>query len=221
MFAILKSLVNDDKFILLVASSLVGIVSFLIKLFIDIRDKRSHIYQRTVTLEYVNKRVSFLKDWYNLQKEVTENNSEEMEEIKDKVRQSLDSAYDDLAYALIESEKLLQEHQEQLARFNNTNRFTRFFLLYTPYNTAGRLFHMLYFMCLFPLIMWIGLEVTNYSKDANFHIDNTSLLIGILLVVLVPTFQLFGRRTARPFEQDLKKYDEITRPRDKLQPSPK
>ena len=101
-----------------------------------------------------------------------------------------------------------------LMRFKNMNTFRRFFLLYTPYNIGGWLYHTLYYMSLIPWLVLLGYEIYQYIQTGAWFAgaDNAYLYAGIVLTVLVLLFRLSGRRAAKPVEQRLATIDRKTNP---------
>jgi hypothetical protein len=189
---------------------MVGLIPVLINITVNYLDKKSSIAKRNNELNYVNQRLTFLMGWYQLQKEVSK--PEQIIVIKDLVARDLTDVYEDLADALVESDRLSQERHELLERFKNTNGFRRFFLLYTPYNVGGWLYHTLYYMCLIPWLVWLGYEIYRYIQTRIWFEDPLYLYAGIALTVLVILFRMFGRGAAKSAEQRLATIDRKTNP---------
>ena len=203
---------NINNLVIPLASSMVGLIPVLINITVNYLDKRGHMARRNNELNYVNQRLIFLMGWYQLQKEVTD--PDQMLAIKDLMARDLKDVYEDLADALVESDKLSQERHELLMRFKNMNTFRRFFLLYTPYNIGGWLYHTLYYMSLIPWLVLLGYEIYQYIQTGAWFAgaDNAYLYAGIVLTVLVLLFRLSGRRAAKPVEQRLATIDRKTNP---------
>jgi len=199
-----------DKLIIPLASSMVGLIPVLINITVGFLDKKSQMARRNNELSYVNQRLSFLTNWYQLQKEVTK--PEQMSGIKDMVSQELKDVYEDLADALVESDKLLQQRHELLARYRNMNGFRKFFLLYTPYNLSGWLYHTLFYMTLTPWLMFLGYEVYEYAQTRVLFDNEPNLYVGIALTALVILFRMFGRGAAKSMEQRLATLERKTIP---------
>lgn len=193
-----------------VASSMVGLIPMLINITVNYMDKRGHMARRNNELNYVNQRLSFLMSWYQLQKEVS--GPDKMTTIKELVARDLTDVYEDLADALVESDKLSQERHELLLRFKNMNGFRRFFLLYTPYNIGGWLYHTLYYMSLIPWLVLLGYEVYRYVQTQLWFEDKLYLYATIGLTVLVVLFRMFGRGAAKSTEQRLATLERKTSP---------
>lgn len=193
-----------------IASSMVGLIPVLINLTVNILDKRSSMAKRNNEINYVNQRVTFLTSWYQLQKEVSR--PEQLPAIKDLMTQELKDVYADLADALVESEQLSQQRQELLSRYKHTNAFKRFFLLYTPYNVSGWLYHTLYYMCLIPLLLLVGFEVYRFVQTNVWFENELYLYASIALTVLVTFFRMFGRGAAKSTETRLATIERKTIP---------
>jgi hypothetical protein len=201
---------NLPPWLIPLASSMVGLIPVLINITVNMLDKRGHIARRNHELNYVNQRLTFLMGWYQLQKEVS--NSEQLSAIRDMVARDLNEVYEDLTDALVESERLSQERQELIQRFKNTNAFRRFFLLYTPYNIGGWLYHTLYYMCLIPWLTLWGYEIYRFVQMKNWFEDPLYLYAGIGLTVLIILLRMFGRGAAKSTEQRLMTIERKTTP---------
>jgi len=201
---------NLPPWLIPLASSMVGLIPVLINITVNYLDKRSHMARRNNELNYVNQRLTFLVGWYQLQKEVS--GPDKMSTIKELVARDLTDVYEDLADALVESDKLSQERHELLMRFKNMNGFRRFFLLYTPYNVGGWLYHTLYYMSLIPWLLFVGYEIYQYVLTKIWFKDPMYLYAGIGLTVLVILFRLFGRGAAKSTEQRLATLERKTSP---------
>lgn len=201
---------NIKTLMIPIASSMVGLIPVLINITVNILDKRSKLAKRNNEINYVNQRVMFLTTWYQLQKEV--GRPEQLPAIKDLMAQELKDVYEDHADALVESERLSQQRQELLSRYKNTNAFRRFFLLYTPYNVGGWLYHTLYYMSLLPLLVLAGYEVYLYIQTNIWFENELYLYASIVLIVFVILFRMFGRGAAKSTEQRLTTIERKTTP---------
>jgi len=201
---------NLPPWLIPLASSMVGLIPVLINITVNYLDKRSNIARRNDEVNYVNQRLTFLMGWYQLKKDVSK--SEQLPDIQNMVARDLDEVYKHLTFALAESDMLAQEQEELLERFKNMNAFRRFFLLYTPYNISGWLYHTLYYMSLIPWLLLIGYEVYQYVLTKVWFKDQTYLYTGIVLTTLVILFRLFGRGAAKSREQQLATIDRKTNP---------
>jgi hypothetical protein len=199
-----------DKLIIPLASSMVGLIPVLINITVGFLDKKSQMARRNNELNYVNQRVTFLTSWYQLQREVSK--PDQMSGIKDMVSQELKDVYEDLADALVESDRLLQQRHELLARYHNMNGFRKFFLLYTPYNIGGWLYHTLFYMTLMPWLVLLGYEVYQYVQTQVWFENELYLYAGIGLTILVVLFRMFGRGAAKSTEQRLATLERKTIP---------
>ena len=166
--------------------------------------------RRNNELNYVNQRVTFLMSWYQLQKEVGK--PDQMSGIKDMVSQELKDVYEDLADALVESDRLLQQRHELLERYRNMGGFRKFFLLYTPYNVGGWLYHTLFYMTLTPWLVLLGYEIYQYTQTQVWFENELYLYACIGLTVLVTLFRIFGRGAAKSTEQRLATLERKTIP---------
>jgi hypothetical protein len=193
-----KFLENPDV-LKIIAAPLVGLVPVLISLLMNWLDKRSFTSKRNAELIYVNQRVSFLSNWYNIQEKIGD--SEQLLEIKSRLAEDLQDVYDDFTDALVEADNLTKQRKELIQRFKNTGSFRRYFLLYTPYSASGWVYHTLYYMCLFPFLVWVGIEIYQFLN--NTRSTNDLLYLGISLVLLVLLFRFLGRRAAIPVEERL------------------
>jgi hypothetical protein len=205
-----------DKLIIPLASSMVGLIPVLINLLVNALDKRGHVARRNAALTYLNQRVGFLTSWFQLQKEI--NNQEQLLKIKGMMSNELTDIYEEFAEALLEVEKESLERRELLARVKRTNGFRRFFLLYTPYNTSGWLYHTLYYMSILPLFMIVGYEISKYLQSGAWfqNIPTEYLYVGGVLIFLVLLFRGFARRAATVVEDRMATLDRKTSPLSKL-----
>ena len=199
-----------DKLVIPLASSMVGLIPVLINITVGFLDKKSQMARRNNELNYVNQRVTFLMSWYQLQKEVGK--PDQMSGIKDMVSQELKDVYEDLADALVESDRLLQQRHELLERYRNMGGFRKFFLLYTPYNVGGWLYHTLFYMTLTPWLVLLGYEIYQYIQTQVWFENELYLYACIGLTVLVTLFRMFGRGAAKSTEQRLATLERKTIP---------
>ena len=199
-----------DKLVIPLASSMVGLIPVLINITVGFLDKKSQMARRNNELNYVNQRVTFLMSWYQLQKEVGK--PDQMSGIKDMVSQELKDVYEDLADALVESDRLLQQRHELLERYRNMGGFRKFFLLYTPYNVGGWLYHTLFYMTLTPWLVLLGYEIYQYIQTQVWFENELYLYACIGLTVLVTLFRIFGRGAAKSPEQRLATLERKTIP---------
>ncbi len=201
---------NLPPWIIPIASSMVGLIPVLINITVNYLDKRSSMAKRNNEINYVNQHLTFLMGWYQLKKDVSR--PEQISDIQKMVARDLDEVYKHLAFALAESDILEQEQDELLERFKKMNAFRRFFLLYTPYNVSGWLYHTLYYMSLIPWLWLVGYEVYQYILTKVWFKDQTYLYASIVLTILVILFRLFGRGAAKSREQQLATVNRKTNP---------
>jgi hypothetical protein len=201
---------NFPPWLIPLASSMVGLIPVLINITVNTLDKRSSLAKRTNELNYVNQRLTFLMGWYQLQKEV--NKPEQISAIQGMVARDLDDVYKHLTFSMAEADVLSQEQEELLTRFQKMNAFRRFFLLYTPYNAGGWLYHTLYYMCLIPWLTLLGYEIYQYMQTKVWFANEMYLYAAIGLTLLVIIFRMFGRGAAKSKEQQLATVDRKTKP---------
>ncbi len=201
-----------DKLIIPLASSMVGLIPVLINIMVNSFDKRSKVARRDAALGYLNQRVGFLTTWFQLQKEV--NSQEQLSKIRSMMSTELTDIYEEFAEALLEVEKESMERRGLLARVKGTNGFRRFFLLYTPYNTGGWLYHTLYYMSILPLLMIVCYEISKYLQTGMWfqNIPTEYLYVGGILIFLVLLFRGLARRAAKVVEERMATLDRKTSP---------
>ena len=203
---------NFNPLIIPIASSMVGLIPFLINLVINHLDKKSHKAQRDSELNYVNQRINFLNGWFNLHKEVS--GQEQMARVREVMEDELREAYEDFAHALLEVDKLSKQRQELMMRVKNMNFVKRLFLLYTPYNVRGWLYHTLFYMCTLPLVAGFGFEIYQYllTKTWFAEVPQEFLFAGIGLAVGAIVFHWLGRAAARDTEARMMTLERKTMP---------
>ena len=203
---------NFNPLIIPIASSMVGLIPFLINLVINHLDKKSHKAQRDSELNYVNQRINFLNGWFNLHKEVS--GQEQMVRVREVMEDELREAYEDFAHALLEVDKLSKQRQELMMRVKNMNFVKRLFLLYTPYNVRGWLYHTLFYMCTLPLVAGFGFEIYQYllTKTWFAEVPQEFLFAGIGLAVGAIVFHWLGRAAARDTEARMMTLERKTMP---------
>lgn len=203
---------NFNPLIIPIASSMVGLIPFLINLTINYFDKKSHKAQRDSELNYVNQRINFLNGWFNLHKEVS--GQEQMLRVREVMADELREVYEDFAHALLEVDKISKQRHELMIRVKNMNLVKRLFLLYTPYNVRGWLYHTLFYMCALPLAAGFGFEVYKYFLTKTWFTDvpQEFLFAGIGLAVLAIVFHWLGRAAARDTEERMTTLERKTTP---------
>ena len=201
-----------DKLIIPLASSMVGLIPVLINLTVNWLDKKSHKAQRDAELSYVNQRVNFLTSWFNLQKEIGE--AEQMKRVREMVSDELRDMYEEFAHAILEVEKESRKRQELMQRVKNMNFIKRLFLLYTPYNVRGWLYHTLFYMCTMPLFAFIAFVVYTYTQTQTWFlgIPQEYLIGGAGVAVLAIIFHGLGRAAARDMEDRMATLERKTVP---------
>lgn len=193
-------------------SSLVGLVPFLINLMVNTLEKRSQNTRINGILHQVNSRVGFLTNWYALQKEVSD--PAQLNQIKKIMSEELNETYELFIDITLEPDEETKQRKTAMARYRSTNKMKRFFLLYTPYNARGWLFHTLYYMCALPLIavviyMVYGQIVYN---DYLYGIPQENLIIAAVTVLFLLIFRSLGRNAARGIEERMGAFDRKTNP---------
>ena len=175
---------NFKPLIIPFASSMVGLIPFLINLTINHFDKKSHKAQRDADLQYLNQRVNFLNSWFKLHNEVSR--KEQLDHVREVVSDELQEVYEEFAHALLEVDKESKKRHDLMMRVKNTNFVKKLFLLYTPYNVRGWLYHTLFYMCTLPLVAGFGFEIYKYLQTQTWFTDvpDEFLIVGIALAVL-------------------------------------
>ena len=203
---------NFNPLIIPIASSMVGMVPFLINLAINHFDKKSHKAQRDADLQYLNQRVNFLNSWHTLHKEVS--NQEQLNRVRDVLTGELQDVYEEFAHALLEVDKESKRRHDLMMRVKNMSFVKKLFLLYTPYNVRGWLYHTFFYMCTLPLIAGFGLEIYEYFQTKTWfaNVPQEFLLVGIGLAVGAIAFHWLGRAAARDTEQRMATLERKTTP---------
>lgn len=203
---------NFNALLIPIASSMVGLIPFLINLTVNYFDKKSHKAQRDADLQYVNQRVNFLNGWFNLHKEVSD--TEKMNRVREIMSDELRDVYEEFAHALLEVDKESKKRHDLMVRVKNTNFVKRLFLLYTPYNVRGWLYHTFFYMCAMPLAAGFGIEIYNYFQTKVWFADvpQEILFAGIGLAVLAIVFHWLGRAAARDMEERMTSLERKTTP---------
>lgn len=212
-----NELTKPDGIGRLLVPSLVGLVPVLINLFVNWLDKRSHIARRNAELDAVNKHITFLTGWYELNKQIKGQNK--LADEKKRVARELETMSTHIAFVMAEWEIEARQEQEKLERFRKLNGFQKALLLYTPYNFSGWVYHTLYYMCLIPFMTVLGYEIYRYYRPEALSNDVSYLPAGLGLGILVILFEILGRKAAAPFEQELEVVDETTRSRKRISPT--
>lgn len=201
-----------DKLIIPLASSMVGLIPVLINLTVNWLDKKSHRAQRDAELQYANQRAAFLMGWFNLQKEIAD--PEHMKRVREMISDELRDMYEEYAHAILEVEQESRKRQELMQRVKNMNFIKRLFLLYTPYNIRGWLYHTLFYMCIMPLIAGLGLVVYTYTQTQAWFtgIPQEYLFAGAGVAILAILFHWLGRASARDMEERMATLERKTTP---------
>lgn len=201
-----------SPFLIPFASSMVGLIPVLINLTVNYFDKKSHKAQRDAELNYLNQRVNFLSNWVKLHKEVS--NPEMMKRVNEMIEDELRDAYEEFASAMLEVEKESMRRQELMRRVRSMNFVKRLFLLYTPYNVRGWLYHTLFYMCVLPLVAGFGYVVYHYVQTSIWleGVPQEYLYAGIGLGILAILFHWLGRSSARDMEQRMTTLERKTTP---------
>ncbi len=201
-----------DKLIIPLASSMVGLIPVLINLSVNWLDKKSHRAQRDAELQYANQRVMFLMSWFNLQKEIAE--AEHMKRVREMMSDELRDMYEAYAHAMLEVEQESQRRQELMKRVKNMNFIKRLFLLYTPYNIRGWLFHTLFYMCIMPLLAFVGYMVYMYTQTQVWlaGVPVEYLFGGAGMAILAIIFHWLGRAAAKDMEHRMATLERKTTP---------
>ena len=150
--------------------------------------------------------------WVRLHKEVS--TPEQMKNVNAMIVNELHDAYEEFASALLEVEKESMRRQELLKRVKSMNFAKRLFLLYTPYNVRGWLYHTLFYMCIMPLIAGFGYVIYHYFQTRVWleNIPQEYLYVGIGLAVLAIIFHWLGRAAAKDMEERMATLERKTSP---------
>lgn len=194
----------------IIAAPLVGLVPVLINIIINWLDKKSVAAKRNAELIYVNQRVSFLMNWYNIQQQIGD--PSHLPEIKRRLTEELRDVYSDFAAALVDVNDLTKEREEKIQRVRNTSAFRKYFLFYTPYNVWGWLYHTLYYMTLVPTLVLIGIVVYEYATQTVSPAILYYQIAAVVLFILAGVFRVLGRQAAKPEEKRLTAIDRKTQP---------
>ncbi|HSG44917.1 MAG TPA: hypothetical protein VLA72_17355 [Anaerolineales bacterium] len=203
---------NFNPLIIPIASSMVGLIPFLINLAINHFDKKSHKAQRDADLQYLNQRINYLNSWFNLHKDVS--GQDQLSRVREVVSDELEEVYEEFAHALLEVDKESKKRHDLMLRVKNTNFIKKLFLLYTLYNVRGWLYHTLFYMCTLPLVAGFGFEIYKYLQTQTWFSDvpDEFLIVGIALAVLAILFHWLGRASARDTEQRMATLERKTTP---------
>lgn len=198
------------------ASSLVGLIPFLINLAVNTVEKRSQKARMNSILQLVNHRVGFLTNWYNLQKEVAD--ASQMQHIKSAVSEELDDVYELFVDVVLDPDEDTKQRKAVMTKYRNTSKLRRFLLLYTPYNTRGWFFHTLYYMCTLPLLAAVIYMIYSQIKfnDFSHGIPPENFIVAGITLVLVVIFRMMGREAAKDIEQRMVKVEQKTMPFKKI-----
>jgi hypothetical protein len=207
-----------DKLIIPLASSMVGLIPVLINLTVNWLDKRSSLARRNVELQYANQRVGFLTSWYNLQKDVSD--TEQMKRVREMVSEELREMYEEFANAMLDMEEETRKRQELILRVKGMNLVKRLFLLYTPYNIRGWLYHTLFYMCIMPLLVGLGYAIYTYFQTQTWftNVPQEYWFIGAGIAVLAIIFHWLGRAAAKDMEQRMIALERKTTPLGRFTP---
>ena len=201
-----------DKLIIPLASSMVGLIPVLINLTVNWLDKKSHRAQRDAEINYANQRAMFLMNWFNLQKETAQ--PDHMQRVREVMSDELRDMFEEYAHAVLEVEQESRKRQELMQRVRSMNLFKRLFLLYTPYNVRGWLYHTLFYMCAMPLFAFIAFVVYTYTQNQSWFtgIPQEYLIGGAGVAVLAIIFHGLGRAAARDMEDRMATLERKTVP---------
>jgi hypothetical protein len=203
---------NFSPFLIPIASSMVGLIPFLINLAVNYLDKKSTKAQRDADLTYVNQRVNFLTGWFNLYKEISD--KEQLKRIKEMMSEELQDVYEEFAHALLDVGKESKKRHNLMMRVKAMSAVKRMFLLYTPYNVRGWLYHTLFYMCTLPLIGGFGNEIYQYFQTKAWFADvpQELLIAGIVLPIGAIAFHWLGRAAAKDTEERMATLEKKTIP---------
>lgn len=203
---------NFSPFLIPIASSMVGLIPFLINLAINYFDKKSIKAKRDADLNYVNQRVNFLTGWFNLYKEISD--QEQLKRVREMMSEELQDVYEEFAHSLLDVDKESKKRHNLMMRVKTMSAIKRMFLLYTPYNIRGWLYHTLFYMCTLPLVGGFGHEIYNFFITKTWFADvpQELLFAGILLPIGAIAFHWLGRAAARETEERMATLERKTTP---------
>lgn len=206
-----------EKLILPLASSLVGLIPVLINLTVNRMERRSKTARLNTFLQQSTQRISYLKTWYDLQKEVGP--PDQMPKIKELVHDELNDSFEEMMDAFLDPEYEMNRRQELLIQYRNTSSLRRFLLLFPPYNLRGWFYHTLFYMSALPLIVALGYMLFSYDQTTTWmeNLPQEYILIGIAFFALTGIFRSLGRQAAKDVEKRLAAVTQKTAP---LQKSP-
>ena len=111
-----------DKLIIPLASSMVGLIPVLINITVGFLDKKSQMARRNNELSYVNQRLSFLTNWYQLQKEVTKTTNDLLEKNSELLKDSSIEIARESERGIVEIETLKKVNDNLITTIEETMR---------------------------------------------------------------------------------------------------
>lgn len=163
---------------IILIGALAGLFPILLTASLSWLEKRSLMAKRDRALDLAQKRVEFLDVWVKVQETLC--SAERFEEIKREASNELDQLMENL------SERLAEEEEEEPVEVGERNLLERLFLAYLPYNVAGWVMHILFYMFLGMSLLLIWAT----GLDADTGRFSWSVLADPVNIILV--FIFFG-----------------------------
>ncbi len=181
---------------IIIIGALAGLLPALLATLSKWLDKRSLTARQNRALSLAQQRVEYLDNWVKVQETLC--SPEQFDEIKQEVSNELVQINRTLRENLVEEE-------DEFVTFEERNVLQRLFLLYTPRNVPGWVFHIIFYM-----FFGILLAMLAFGLGLGIRADSwsTAQLIGewiVLspLVVLIFLFRWFAVRSDRAAEEGM------------------
>jgi len=186
-----------EQITIVIIGALVGLFPTLLATLIKWLDKRSLTARQNRALGLAQQRVEYLDNWVKVQETLC--SPEQFDEIKQEVSNELVQINRTLRENLVEEE-------DEFVTFEERNVLQRVFLLYTPRSVPGWVFHIIFYVFLGILSVWLisGLEMSwTRGRSIAYVIGSLIGQLGILspLVVLIFLFRWFAVRSDRAAEE--------------------
>jgi len=202
----------QSRLMLLLASSLFGLIPMVVSLVVKWLEGRSQTTRVNNVLNQTTHRVDFLTKWFNLQKEVCA--PEQLANVKKAVSDELTDSFELFMDVVLDPDKATKHRREVIAQYRKTGKLKRFFLMYTPYNGRGWLFHTLYYMSVLPLFGMLIYVIFSFIQTQDFlaSIPREYMYATAGILILSLFFRHLGRRAAKEVEERMIKIDQKTLP---------
>lgn len=163
--------------------ALAGLFPILLTWTLSRLEKRSFAAKRDQALNLAKKRVEFLDTWVNAQKGLCSN--ERFEEIKREVSDELDQLMETLSERLAEEE----DSDADERNIDERNLLERLLLVYYPYNVAGWVLHILFYMFFGMTLLSIPLYKPGFLRSqfsvGQFMTDSIIIIVVLILPMLI------------------------------------